>query len=85
MRSGDGEPAPEALPPGQLGGWPRGGLVEVLSRWEDSGGQWRILAETERWLTVGLFSCDGGEEMTRVTGERTPVVAAYLIGRVASS
>lgn len=64
--------------------WPGGGLVEVLSRWEGAGGHWRILGETARWVTVGLFSCDGGEEMSRITGERTSVLTTYFLGRTSS-
>ena len=60
------------------------GLVAVLSRWELQGGQWRVVTETEAWLTIGLMSC-GGEEMSRVSGSRTTVLTAFLGGRTASS
>ena len=60
-----------------------GGLVDVLSRWETHGGRWRVVNETEGWLTVGLMSCDG-EEMSSVTGSRTAVLTAFLGGRAAS-
>lgn len=39
----------------------------VLDRWIASGGHWAVLAESGERLTVGLFTCDGGEEMERVT------------------
>ncbi len=41
--------------------------VEVLRRWEGAGAVWRVLAETRDGLTVGLFTCDGGEEVSRLT------------------
>lgn len=41
--------------------------VEVLRRWESSGGSWRVLARSDSSVVVGLFSCDGGEEMHRLT------------------
>jgi hypothetical protein len=44
-----------------------------------------VVSETDAWLTIGLMSCDGGEEMSRVTGSRTAVLTAFLGGRTASS
>lgn len=67
---------PEAEPPG--------GLVVVLSRWETQGGHWRVLNETEAWLTVGLVSCDE-QEMSRITSARTAVLTEFLGGRLESS
>jgi hypothetical protein len=43
------------------------GAVAVLRRWELFGGRWQVLARTESDVTVGLFTCDGGQEMSRVT------------------
>lgn len=43
------------------------GVVAVLSRWELYSGRWQVLARTESDVTVGLFTCDGGQEMSRVT------------------
>jgi hypothetical protein len=54
-----------------------GGLVAVLSQWETRGGRWRVVTESEGWVTVGLMS-DGGEEVSRVTGARTAVLASFL-------
>lgn len=42
-------------------------VVAVLRRWELFGGRWRVLARTESDVTVGLLTCDGGQEMSRVT------------------
>jgi len=41
--------------------------VIVLRRWELFGGRWRVLARTQTVVTLGLFTCDGGQEMSRVT------------------
>lgn len=57
-----------------------GDLIAVLERWESSGGLWRVLSSSEAWVTVGLFSCDGGEQMSRVTG-RTVDLGPFLAGR----
>lgn len=71
----EGHSRPETGPPG--------GIVDVLTRWEDSGGQWRILKSSERWVTAGLFSC-AGDEMSRVTSERTAMLTKFLDGRSSS-
>ena len=41
--------------------------VAVLRRWEDSGAVWRLLGQSSGEVTVGLFTCDGGEEVSRIT------------------
>lgn len=84
VRPGGGDAVVRESLPGRVGDRSPGDLVDVLSRWADSGGHWRILEEADHWLTVGLYSCDGGEEMTRVTGARTAVLTAYLMGRTES-
>ena len=40
--------------------------LSVLRRWELFGGRWRVLAQSGPGVTLGLFSCDGGQEMSRV-------------------
>jgi hypothetical protein len=42
--------------------------VAVVRRWLDSGGETRVLGTSGDDLVVGLFTCDGGEEMGRVVG-----------------
>ena len=64
---------------------PPGGLVEVLTRWERSGGHWQVLSSNDVWIDIGLFSCDGLEQMSRVSGARTAVLRAYLAGRDSSA
>ena len=51
--------------------------VDVLRRWEGAGAVWRVLAEGRGGLTVGLFTCDGGEEVSRFTSASTDL-AAYV-------
>ncbi len=43
--------------------------VAELQRWEDTGAVWRVLARTERGVTVALLRCDGGEEVDRFTSD----------------
>lgn len=54
--------------------------VAVLRRWEAAGATWRVLGREGDRLTVGLFSCDGGEEMSRLTSGR-PDLRAYVADR----
>ncbi len=74
---GEGHGRPEGGPPG--------GLVEVLSRWEDSGGHWKVLSSRDDWIDFGLFTCDGSEQMSAVSGARNTVLHGYLRGRTSST
>ena len=59
-------------------------VVTVLRRWEDAGGLWRVLARDESGtVTVGLYRCDGGEEVDRVVSPELPL-ARFLNGRNSS-
>ncbi len=42
-------------------------LVGTLRRWETAGGTWRVVERSPDALVIGLFSCDGGEEMERLS------------------
>lgn len=64
---------------------PPGGLVEVLTRWEHSGGHWQVLSSNDVWIDIGLFSCDGLEQMSHVSGARTTVLHDYLADRDSSA
>lgn len=55
----------------------------MLRRWEAAGGLWRVLTRTETSVVVGMFSCDGGEEMHRLTGP-TAELDVLLAGRTRS-
>jgi hypothetical protein len=39
--------------------------LATLRRWEDSGAVWWVLSRTGDRVTVGMFTCDGGEEVSR--------------------
>lgn len=54
--------------------------VAELERWERSGGHWRVLSRSEAGLTVGLFTCDGGELMARITSVQAGL-EEYVAGR----
>jgi hypothetical protein len=43
--------------------------VAVLRRWEQSGAIWHVLAQDGDTVTIGLFTCDGGEEVSRFTSD----------------
>jgi hypothetical protein len=57
--------------------------VDRLRRWQDSGALWRVLARDEHRVTVGLFTCDGGEEMDRLTSE-DPALLRFVDDRDSS-
>jgi hypothetical protein len=57
--------------------------LALLSRWELFGGRWRVLARTEEVVTLGLFTCDGGQEMSQVTSTKAQF-DAFLDNRVLS-
>ena len=41
-------------------------FVAMLRRWEDAGGLWQVLGRHREEITVGLYRCDGGEEVDGV-------------------
>jgi hypothetical protein len=43
--------------------------VAELTRWENSGAVWEIVADTPRGVTIALLRCDGGEEVDRFTSD----------------
>jgi hypothetical protein len=58
--------------------------VRDLVRWEHSGAIWRVLDRSASTLTIGLFSCDGGEQMGQVASS-DPAVLGYVGGRASST
>lgn len=62
---------------------PDADVVAVLRRWEDAGGLWRVLGRDADVITVGLFRCDGGEEVDRIVANEAPL-ARFLNGRSSS-
>ncbi len=57
--------------------------AEVVRRWETSGGVWRVLADRDGVLVVGLFQCTGGELMQQVSSGDLRL-RAVLDGRLSS-
>jgi hypothetical protein len=43
------------------------GPIEVLKRWQEFGGTWRVVSRADGWVTLSLRRCDGGEELQQVT------------------
>ena len=58
-------------------------VVAVLRRWEDAGGLWRVLTREGSGVTVGLYRCDGGEEVDRIVTDERPLTH-FLAGRSSS-
>lgn len=57
--------------------------VAVLRDWADSGAQWIVIGRRGALVTVGLYRCDGGEEVDRITSD-DPRLLEFLDGRDAS-
>jgi hypothetical protein len=57
--------------------------VRALRRWELFGGRWQVLARSKSVVTLGLFTCDGGQEMSRLTATSSEL-DAFLAGRSGS-
>ncbi len=57
--------------------------IPILQRWADAGGLWRVLDRRTDLVIVGLFRCDGGEQVDEV---RSPpgVLDEFLAGRRSS-
>ena len=60
-----------------------GDPVAVLQRWQDAGAHWAVVARHADVITVGLYRCDGGEEVDRITSD-DPRLAVFLAGRESS-
>lgn len=58
--------------------------VAELQRWEDAGAHWRVLHRTGSAVTVGLLTCDGGEEVDRFTSG-DPGLLRYIGDRHSSA
>lgn len=57
--------------------------VQRLERWQEFGALWRIAAQTGGTVTISLCSCDGGEEIDRLTSS-DPHLLQWLAGRSSS-
>lgn len=56
--------------------------VQVLRRWEDNGAMWHVLGHHGDAVTIGLFTCDGGEEVSRFTAN-DPGLLQFVAARKA--
>lgn len=54
-----------------------------LTRWDRSGGHWRVVSRRDDVVVVSLMTCDGGTEMGRILGSATEL-DPVLAGRGAS-
>ncbi len=57
--------------------------VAVLQRWEDAGAHWAVIDRHAQSVTVGLYRCDGGEEVDRFTSH-DPALLEFVRGRESS-
>ena len=57
--------------------------MEIVRRWEQSGGSWLVLARHPGRLTLSLRRCDGGEEVERL-GSSEPELLAFIGDRATS-
>jgi hypothetical protein len=57
--------------------------VTTLRRWEDSGALWRVVGRRAGTVTVALVTCDGGEEVHRLTSGDAGLLR-YVSGRETS-
>ncbi|WP_059021443.1 hypothetical protein [Mycobacterium sp. M26] len=57
--------------------------VAVLQRWQDAGARWSVIARHGASVTVGLYRCDGGEEVDRIISD-DPRLLAFLADRLSS-
>lgn len=60
-----------------------GSVLDQIVRWERSGGIWRVTARSAEAVSVSLVSCDGGTEMSRLSGPAAEL-DAFLAGRSSS-
>lgn len=48
--------------------------VEVPQRWEEAGAVWHVVGRHGDAVAIGLFTCDGGEEVSRFTARDTDLL-----------
>ena len=58
-------------------------LVAVLTRWQEAGAVWQVVAHSGSRATVALLRCDGGEEVERLSTAH-PGTLRFLAGRSSS-
>jgi hypothetical protein len=58
--------------------------VATLQRWQNAGAVWRVIARHPHRVTVGLYTCSGGEEVDRFTSSN-PHLLRFLGDQSASN
>ena len=58
-------------------------VVEALRRWERSGAGWQVVGRTARTVTLALLTCDGGQEVERLSSA-DPALLSYVADRETS-
>jgi hypothetical protein len=58
--------------------------VDLLLRWEEFGGTWRVITADAATMTISLCRCDGGEEIERLSSP-DPALRAFVGTRQAST
>jgi hypothetical protein len=58
--------------------------VDVIQRWEDFGGTWKVLSHDRASVVISLCRCDGGEEVQRLSSA-DPALITWLIGRTSNT
>jgi hypothetical protein len=58
-------------------------VVAALRRWEGSGAVWQVVGRTADSVTVALLTCDGGQEVERLSSA-DPALLAYVADRESS-
>ncbi len=54
--------------------------IAVLRRWEDAGAHWAVIDRQHATVTIGLYRCDGGEEVDRFSSA-DPALLEFLRDR----
>jgi hypothetical protein len=57
--------------------------VEIVRRWQASGGTWKVMSRTQSHVAIALCTCVGGEEVQRLTSADADLIA-FLNGRWSS-
>ncbi len=58
-------------------------VVSELRRWQESGALWRVVSRSRSGATIALCTCDGGEEVSRITSS-DPRLIEFLGDRLSS-
>ena len=57
--------------------------LAVVQRWEDAGAHWAVIDRHTGSVTIGLYRCDGGEEVDRFSSS-DPALLDYVRDRDSS-